>query len=718
MKRSLIHPGFFREMFRQLRAKGLVASLLLLGLNLVWFSVFITRDPIDSDVSHYDPRLMALPMLTILYIFAPVMVLGAYRWLMKRTESDFYHAIPLTRTQIYATTGAAILLWLCIALTSFAIVHAVLFTVFGLPINLLLYLCVFVNMLIAAVEIVAAFSIGAALCGRPFTAFFQSITMLFLPRLLLTAFWMLTEIDSGYTLPFSMILPFFNPEFNIAATPVHSLIYGINFANVPAMLYSLAYSAGLFVLGGVAFKKRRSELAEIPYASKALQIATRVLFGMSSLATVTVLLNIRFRYGASDDFLPDAWLVPLVLTSVLFGFIFYCLYELISSRKMKNVVKAMPGFVFCLALSAFFVFVPIWVGKARTPKAIEAESVQSYRFSRESTLIVPSALAGSETYPNYVLHHYTFSDAEGKALISAVSKDNIRKFNQGSINLMSQQSIIVNDGGLCKKCVSYEDYWSYQSADVTMSEQVLKICMNDAAFCDTLFAYPAGRITYSAEGLTPEEAKEVGRLFREEYEKLTPDQRKALFLSVNAYIDPDDVVSPTGLSISLYGSLGTENYTMSYRINELTPNAANAMLRYLNARNESAVRQSLTTLIDCMEHSGNADSQILQIGNDWSNLYNMMWDYDQDKYAAPKDAHPEAYEILKALSEAPITTDPSRCVTVTCQNYDLGSITYSLRTATAGFEADEALKAKIVKLLADYRQYDPYEFIIENGDIG
>ncbi|MBQ1631342.1 MAG: hypothetical protein II049_00810, partial [Clostridia bacterium] len=76
MKRSLIHRGFFREMFRQLRAKGLVAALLLAGLNLIFFSAFITRDPINASYTHYDPRLMALPMLIILYIMVPIMVFG------------------------------------------------------------------------------------------------------------------------------------------------------------------------------------------------------------------------------------------------------------------------------------------------------------------------------------------------------------------------------------------------------------------------------------------------------------------------------------------------------------------------------------------------------------------------------------------------------------------------------------------------------------------
>ena len=62
MRNPLIHRGFFREMVRQLRTKGLVGTFILAGVNLIVFSVLITRDPLDGVMGNLDPRLMALPM--------------------------------------------------------------------------------------------------------------------------------------------------------------------------------------------------------------------------------------------------------------------------------------------------------------------------------------------------------------------------------------------------------------------------------------------------------------------------------------------------------------------------------------------------------------------------------------------------------------------------------------------------------------------------------
>lgn len=713
MKR-LIHPGYFREIFRQLRAKGLVATFILAGLNLVFFSIYLTRDPVGVSVGHFDARLMALPMLVLLYIFVPIMVFGAYRWLNRRVESDFYHAIPLKRAQIYATTSAAILLWLCIALLSYAVVHTILRTVFGLPINYLLFLCVFINMMIAAVEIVAAFSIGLSLCGRGFTAFFQSIAVLFLPRILLTSFWILTELDSGYTLPFSMLLPFFNPEYNIAATPIHSLIYGINYANPLAMLYSLLYSTGLLLLGGVAFKKRRSELAEIPYASRFLQTATRVMFGMPQLMAITVILNVWLRYGWDEDFMPREILIPLVMTSILFSFIFYCLYELISSRKMKKVVKAMPGYVLCLALSAFFIFVPFWVGKARTLKPINAEDIKSFKISDESTILIPSGIEGSETWSDYVLYHYTFSDRAACKLIASQSKEDSKEQQRGDeVNFTEMERVIVNKGGLFKKMVNLPSY----SGMLKTKDKLLKICKNDPTFGDELVAYPKGQITYYAQGLTLAEARTVGRLFREDYEKLTDEQRMSLIGSYGTVIDVEHIDSAIGLSITLYGSYGTENYTMTYRVNELTPNAAKAMLGYLNARNAEKVKKELKAIVEWMEHpKDELTFSEFCVGTKQRTQY-RLWSYeDKEKFATPKEAHPDAYKILKALSEAPTTDDPSHCVTFYVVYYDFsdfGSISTTTTRSVAGFAVDDTLRAYIEQWIAafDIDEEIPMEFL-------
>ena len=697
MKRALIHRGYFRELFRQLRTKGLVGTIILAGLNLIIFSVLIMRDPVSASVTHYDPRLMALPMLLFLYVMSPIMVFGAFRWLNKRVQSDFYHALALTRVQTYASTAAAIFLWILIALGSYAVVNVLLFTIFGLPINYLLYLCVFLNMLIAAIEIVSAFMIGSALCGRRFAAFFQSVTVLFLPRLLLTAFWMFVEGDSGCMTPFSMLPFFLNPEFNIAATPIHSLLFGINYANIAAMLYSLGYGALLLTLGCIAFKKRKSELAENPYASKVLQTAARVVFGMPQLIAVIVILNLTVCWKYDMQSFERTVLLPLIVTAVFFSFVFYCLYELISTKKMKPVLKAMPFYTICIALALFYIFVPNWVAKSRTPAVLSQEEIRSYQVNGESTLLMPNSLTGAEQYPDYLLHRHRFDLLKGKALVAAQSQKNAKIIDYSDFY---DTLVVVRDGGLFKKTVAMKPTSAQRS-----EEQLKKLCLEDPAFREALASYPKGMIRYQCEGLTAAEAKEVGRLFREDFAKLSEEQRLSLTVGSNKLGFPSAQNAATDLTVTLYVSRGTDNFYAVYRINELTPNAAKAMLKYLNARYEKNVRAALREFVNWMEHpSGMPENDSFYIGNHSVQVYSLLSFEDSKKNLTPMETHPEVYQILKALSEAPLAEDAENCVTIQFMNYTMnftGIVSANdFRYPTAGFKADDSLMRAIMQMIS------------------
>lgn len=702
MKRALIHRGYFRELFRQLRTKGLVGTIILAGLNLIIFSALIMRDPVSASVTHYDPRLMALPMLLFLYVMSPIMVFGAFRWLNKRVQSDFYHALALTRVQTYASTAAAIFLWILIALGSYAVVNVLLFTVFGLPINYLLYLCVFLNMLIAAIEIVSAFMIGSALCGRRFPAFFQSVTVLFLPRILLTAFRMFVEADSGLTTPFSMLPFFLNPEFNIAATPIHSLIYGINFANVPAMLYSLVYGALLLTLGSIAFKKRKSELAENPYASRVLQTAARVVFGMPQLLFVIIILNLTVCWKYNMQSFEQTVLLPLIVTAFFFSFVFYCLYELISSRKMKPVLKAMPFYGICVVLALFYIFVPNWVASARTPVSLEKEEIRSYQFNDESSLLMPKSVLGAENYPDYLLHRHRFDLLKGKALVAAQSQKNAKVIDYSDFY---DTLVVVRNGGLFRKTVAMQP-----SAMQNSKDQLAEICLEDPSFYEALATYPKGMIWYSCEGLTAAESRNVGRLFREDFAKLNADERISLIQNSGDLRLPTGPISASDLGITLYVSRGTCNYYVSYRVGELTPNAAKALLGYLNARYEKNVREALREFVDWMEHPSNMpENDVFYIGTYNIQTYRLLSYDDSKKNLTPKESHPEAYQILKALCDAPLAEDTENCVSVRFMNYT-GNFTgivsaNDFRYPTAVFKADDPLMQAIMQMITD----DPFE---------
>lgn len=701
MKR-FIHKGFFRETVRQLRTKGLVMTFILLLLNLIELTSISVGDPIKSAVTHLHQSLMLAPTYLFLYVAVPVLTFSAYRWMNKRAQSDFYHAIPLTRLQLYGTTTAAILLWIVIPVTAHTLVRTLTYTAFGMPFNYLLQLCVYVFVLLAALTMLGAVSIGCAVSGFGFVGFFTSVVILFYPRCFITLLAMLAEVESHHAVPLSLQPFFINPAFNIAATPVHTLFYAPDLGNVFAMLYSLLYGCGLIVLGGLAFIRRKSEAADIPYSSRVLQTITRIAIGTVPLVGYASLLSL-FANG-EDVVGTTVALYPLGVTAVLFSLAFYCLYELISAKKWKKVALSLPFYPICLVLAAIIATVPGAIGRAQYETRVSESAVTGYRFvGKESSILIPNAVMYDKSYLDVIVEKQTFTDPEG---IHAVVRNAFNGF-------AGRGSVFANVQYLGANQVRSQDGFR-EIAD----------CMRNEAFRADYYAYPKGMITYHCDGLTLAEAKEIGRLFKADYEALTDAEKDTLMnyrrsssRQAYNYVASSDA-SLTSLSITLYGCVGTKNYTEEFSITELTPNAARRYLEILNARFGEQAKEKLREIVRWMETGGNyrPDGDLIPGNfNHGIDVWNLYTDMDKGRYATPMEAHRKEYAILKSLADAPLSADVTKCITLsvpTTRNDRIGSYAF----VPVGIELGDEYRADLIEWMQEgpwKDNTDSHEWIIE-----
>ena len=190
--------------------------------------------------------------------------------------------------------------------------------------------------------------------------------------------------------------------------------------------------------------------------------------------------------------------------------------------------------------------------------------------------------------------------------------------------------------------------------------------------------------------------------FTATYRTLTDEQKKSLIMTNSSLMKSDTAFGAVSLSIKLFGSCGTENYTMQYCVNEMTPNAAKAMLGYLNARNGAAAREQLKALVAWMEDPNiELDFYNFMIGTHELNIYGNLW-YDQTERAAtPRDGHPQEYAILKAMSEAPFSNDPEHAVTFRIMDYSGYMLTESFTGGAVGFAVDDETRALIEQWIGD-----------------
>ena len=104
-------------MLRQLKTPAIISACIL----MVWhISTFLIQLLMNSGMNGmYIPTAssMATNPMYYAYVMGLVFTFIGFSWLNKRSYSDFYHALPVSRTAIYFSTVAAILtvmLELCI----------------------------------------------------------------------------------------------------------------------------------------------------------------------------------------------------------------------------------------------------------------------------------------------------------------------------------------------------------------------------------------------------------------------------------------------------------------------------------------------------------------------------------------------------------------------------------------------------------------------------
>ena len=654
--KGLIHKGYFREVFRQLRVVGIVAAAILMLSNLTTLISLLTIQ--SGSLLYYSmPRGAALArvMMIYAYIAGLVFTFSAFGWMNKRSTSDFYHAIPIKRTQLYFSSILAILVWMAIGLFAYSIVHALIYLVLGYPFNYLLFLCVIANMVIGALEVVAAVSIGCAISGTRFVNLFASAVILFIPRFLLSMLAIFVRRIGSETLVVSSISVFFNPSYNIIAVPYASLLNqaigkgSVDYANGWAMLYNLVYDAVLFLLGWIAFKKRKSETAGMPTTGRLFNGVIRTAVGMPFLLLLVFFL------------LSDGFNIVLCVVLVLLAFVFFCLYELISTKRAKKMLKAMPLFFICIGISLLFLGIPYLIDRIERSVSVTPENTKGYWLVNDgeddygiiSDLFDSSV--GSSSYSDAVTESVKITDPESIKIISdayqkSVSDQEYLKFRSLTIKIDRKFG---------------RDITRELSFSPSEYSKLMSIRRENPRIAKADFEFPRGNNFYAIETLSRRDAALIGNSFRKEYESLSENDRAYLTGETNSV-----------KTLYVFGSLGAKNYMTTYSMGELTPNTTALYYQLLNKKNAERFRKDINDIISWMESKDSDDHEFfIGIGRDngevigmssWNLRYNMN---SGNTGKAPKDTDPLFYELVMMLSKAELTDNADRAKLIQINNY-------------------------------------------------
>lgn len=355
-KKSIFHGRLYLEGLKRLRVLGFGLLAIALAVSILVPVTYIisnanaTYDYYDSySINDWSPPQMTLQWdsicySTLLFPFAsPIFILVAFSFLFKRRESDLYHSIPYTRTCLYVSFVAAAMTWVWGITLLCSTVSGILWSLAPNVILPMADLFLLLRTSLLSSALLCGFMLLAvSLCGNLATTLLNFFLFMILPRLTLCLLGFTLEAGMPLTHLWYFCNGFFSTAWCLPLGLVSIIESRVDVTYTPMLVYSAAAALLLFVFAGICFAKRRSEMAGSSAQSRRMQHLFRCLFTLPFVFfTVFILLT--------ETFEPALFLV--LITVIL---LVYYLYELITTKRFRNLWNATPYLLAVLAGGLLF----------------------------------------------------------------------------------------------------------------------------------------------------------------------------------------------------------------------------------------------------------------------------------------------------------------------------------------------------------------------------
>ncbi len=361
-----IDRGIYRETLRRLRLPALVMLVLVTVLDAFPLLMKILDEDFEylSEFSTVHPLLYAIPFVAPLLLTAM-----AFRFQTRRCDSDFYHALPYTRTTLSVSMLSAVATWCAAVVIVSSVTVALLCLAFPGGLTFALIALESTACLAACLFMTALSFLAVSLCGNTVSVIFTVFILLFAPQLISTT------LLSGLVerVP---ILPYSNAVLNLTQ---YNLLYG-GFDTIQAWVGTAVLTAICLGVGLWANKRRPSETAGSPTVTPALQIVLRLLLSLACcLPAIDIIIDTVGGYHT--DLSEAAFLYLLAVIA-------YFLYELFTTKKAKNLLKAVPWLGVLALLNVLCVVLVSFAGSviasfAPAPKQVRSVSLTALHYMEE-----------------------------------------------------------------------------------------------------------------------------------------------------------------------------------------------------------------------------------------------------------------------------------------------------------------------------------------------
>lgn len=326
----------YKEQLRKLAPLG----ILLFIATMLYTVITGGQDCFGTVKVVMETSAIGITPVLVYYVFtAAIFALYGFSFLFKRAASDLYHALPVTRTDLYGSTTLATATWMGVTIVANTLTMLAIYLISGCPfvfgymaLNLLFYF-------VAAMLVFSATAIGCALCGTMFTAAATAGVILFLPRLVqfVLARGVVASVPIIGWLDLSWWL---DPTTNIATGLVvmqSRQMFIPRIVTIGHIGYSALIAAAGLALGWRLFCRRPSELSEKGASGKVWTVITATLLSFVILLVLTISgRNVLSTYG---------------LAVIAVALIVFVVYQLIAQRDWRKILRTAPCFLIAAGIA-------------------------------------------------------------------------------------------------------------------------------------------------------------------------------------------------------------------------------------------------------------------------------------------------------------------------------------------------------------------------------
>ena len=444
--------NLYKEAIRQTRLTGIIFGGIIIALSLI--------GEIGRVMDHRRLTIGSIrwvrtlefmettPMLWPFMYLAPLfLVMKLFAFTNKRSASDFYHAIPHTRKSMFVSFLTGIMTWIVGTMVLLTLLSSIVyFNSPGVIVRPSVVIVSFFGFLAGAFLVTACLMLGKGLSGTWLTNIVIGGILLFYPRMILSIFNRLfvtiTQViqfqdsnlltNMGYNIPFSLFSPTSNMGYQFPGRGT-DIAFG-------SILYTFILGAIYIGIAAVLFCRRKSEIAERGAVNKWMQHLFRCLLIFPLTLVVPNQLLDPFWRGQDTI---------LIVLAIFASLVIYFVYELISTRRLICLVKAIPPLGIVILANLLFALLLIVSRNGVWNNVPIADEITGIR--------IVTNLPRDSSYNRILTHGVYVNDSRVNQMVEQEFRKNVRQVQRGNRVSGSRLdlSIQMSDGSIMVRRLSF-----------------------------------------------------------------------------------------------------------------------------------------------------------------------------------------------------------------------------------------------------------------------